>query len=98
MLEPEGPCQQACLKGLLSRHRFSMSKAANASYTELRRARLHLEMERTSRSKLETDLKQAEETIAALRTSETYFRHLTEYSLDLITILDADGTIRFGSR
>ena len=29
---------------------------------------------------------------------EDYFRHLTEYALDVITILDADGTIRFDSR
>jgi PAS domain S-box-containing protein len=35
---------------------------------------------------------------AALQTSEAYFRHLTEYSLDLITILDMDGTVRFESR
>jgi len=27
-----------------------------------------------------------------------YYRHLTEYSLDLITIMEADGTIRFESR
>jgi two-component system, cell cycle sensor histidine kinase and response regulator CckA len=33
-----------------------------------------------------------------LHRSERYFRHLTEYSLDLITILDPDGTIRFESR
>ena len=36
--------------------------------------------------------------VETLRRSEKYFRHLTEYSLDLITILDADGTIRFESR
>jgi hypothetical protein len=29
---------------------------------------------------------------------EDYFRHLTEYALDLITILEVDGTIRFESR
>jgi PAS domain S-box-containing protein len=33
-----------------------------------------------------------------LERSESYFRHLTEYALDLITILDPDGTIRFESR
>ena len=36
--------------------------------------------------------------LSRVRQRETYFRHLTEYSLDLITILDADGTIRFESR
>lgn len=35
---------------------------------------------------------------ASLQTSEAYFRHLTEHALDLITILDVDGTIRFESR
>lgn len=33
-----------------------------------------------------------------LETREMYFRHLTEYSVDLIAILDPDGTIRFESR
>ncbi len=34
----------------------------------------------------------------ALQVREDYFRHLTEYALDLITILEVDGTIRFESR
>ncbi len=42
--------------------------------------------------------KSAEEEARSLRVSESYFRNLTEYALDLITILDADGTIRFESR
>ncbi|MEP6672074.1 MAG: ATP-binding protein [Chthoniobacter sp.] len=42
---------------------------------------------------------EAEQTaLKDLRLSEAYFRHLTEYALDLISILDADGTIRFESR
>jgi PAS domain S-box-containing protein len=42
---------------------------------------------------------EAERKISAdLRVSEAYFRHLTEFSLDLISILEADGTIRFESR
>ncbi len=36
--------------------------------------------------------------VERLHTSEMYFRHLSEYALDLITILDADGTIRFESK
>lgn len=36
--------------------------------------------------------------VEQLEVSEAYFRHLTEYALDLITILEADGTIRFESR
>jgi PAS domain S-box-containing protein len=35
---------------------------------------------------------------AALQRSEAYFRKLTENALDLITILNADGTIRYESR
>jgi two-component system cell cycle sensor histidine kinase/response regulator CckA len=34
----------------------------------------------------------------ALQRSETYFRKLTENALDLITILNGDGTIRYESR
>ncbi len=66
--------------------------------TSIEEIRAQLEVERAARRKAETNLKIAEESIEALRTSETYFRHLTEYALDLITILDADGTIRFESR
>ncbi len=40
----------------------------------------------------------AREALDAATQSENYFRHLTEYALDLITILDADGTIRFESK
>lgn len=50
-----------------------------------------LNFERAARLKSESDL-------AALRRSETYFRHLTEHALELITVLDADGTIRFESK
>ena len=53
--------------------------------------------ERAGRLAAEAALERAEQANAALRESETYFRHLTEYALDLITILDADGTIRFES-
>ncbi len=37
-------------------------------------------------------------TQTALQRSEVYFRKLTENALDLITILNADGTIRYESR
>lgn len=36
-------------------------------------------------------------TYEELKQSESYFQHLSEHSLDLITILDVDGTIRFES-
>jgi PAS domain S-box-containing protein len=36
--------------------------------------------------------------LAALKLSEAYFRHLTEESLDLVTVLDARGMIRYESR
>jgi PAS domain S-box-containing protein len=39
-----------------------------------------------------------EQARAALQRSEAYFRKLTENALDLITILNADGTIRYESR
>ena len=42
--------------------------------------------------------RELEERLVEVRRSENYFRHLTEYSLDLITILDATGTIRFESK
>lgn len=44
------------------------------------------------------DLASNEEAVKALQLREACFRHLTEYSLDLITILEADGTVRFESR
>src|SRR5580704_17461824 len=62
------------------------------------RLREELERERVARRRIEADLAMARETVRTLALSETYFRHLTEYALDLITILDADGTIRFESR
>src|SRR5580704_9519715 len=62
------------------------------------RLREELERERVARRRIEADLAMARETVRTLAQSESYFRHLTEYSLDLITILDADGTIRFESR
>jgi two-component system cell cycle sensor histidine kinase/response regulator CckA len=66
--------------------------------TLVEQLRAELETERFSRRKMEADLATARETIRTLTLRENYFRHLTEYSLDLITILDADGTIRFESR
>ena len=64
---------------------------------ELIRLQHELEREHTLRRKAEADLQIAETTIATLRESETYFRHLTEYSLDLIIVLDPDGSVRFES-
>jgi PAS domain S-box-containing protein len=64
---------------------------------ELIRLQRELEREHTLRRKAEADLHVAETAIATLRESETYFRHLTEYALDLIIILDPDGSVRFES-
>jgi two-component system cell cycle sensor histidine kinase/response regulator CckA len=64
---------------------------------ELTRLQKELDLERRLRRKAEADLQLAETSVAALRESETYFRHLTEYSLDLIIILESDGMIRFES-
>jgi two-component system cell cycle sensor histidine kinase/response regulator CckA len=98
LLETDAPNWLACTQISFAGRDFSMSKTAHTSHSELHRLRLQLQMERASRQKAEADLKQAEAALGSLRTSETYFRHLTEYALDLITILDADGTIRFESR
>ncbi len=48
--------------------------------------------------RLRADLADLRTRYTDLELRETYFRHLTEYAADLITILDADGTIRFESR
>lgn len=71
---------------------------AKADAREILRLRTLLEIERTSRKDAETDIRQLKEEMALTAQREIYFRHLTEYALDLITILDADGTIRFESR
>ncbi len=54
--------------------------------------------EQAARQKTEADLAAVTAAHTQLQKSETYFRHLTEYALDLITILAADGTILFESR
>lgn len=64
----------------------------------LEQLRSELEQERAWRRQAEGELEVARQSLEALSRSETYFRHLTEYALDLITILEADGTIRFESR
>lgn len=71
---------------------------AKAEAREILRLRTLLEIERTSRKDAEADFRILKEEMEQLQQRETYFRHLTEYALDLITILDADGTIRFESR
>jgi two-component system cell cycle sensor histidine kinase/response regulator CckA len=75
-----------------------MNLEAEVSDARITQLRVELERERSARRVLESDLATARETVKTLALSESYFRHLTEYSLDLITILDADGTIRFESR
>ena len=71
---------------------------ASGDAREIQRLRTLLEIERTSRQDAEAGLRLGKAAMEELRQRETYFRHLTEYALDLITILDADGTIRFESR
>ncbi len=63
----------------------------------IERLRTELQQERQKRRHLEAELADSRDALATLARSESYFRHLTEYALDLITILDADGTIRFES-
>ena len=74
-----------------------MTREAQSHADELAQLSQDLRTEREACRKLQAELKQAQETIASLTQAEAYFRHLTEYALDLITILDADGTIRFES-
>ncbi len=52
----------------------------------------------TEVSCLQAELADLRSRYEELRFREAYFRHLTEYSADLITIFDADATIRFESR
>src|SRR5258706_9827873 len=84
LLETDAPNRLACPQVSFAGNDFQMSKTTNTSHSELHRLRLQLQMERASRQKAEADLKPAEAAIATLQTSETYFRHLTEYPLALI--------------
>lgn len=46
----------------------------------------------------QSEIKALQARAEALQRNEAYFRHLTEYSMDMITILEPNGTIRFESR
>ncbi len=74
------------------------TSATDSDCSKLLTLRAELEHERAKRRQAEHDLAVLRASQAALIRSEGYFRTLTEYALDLITILDADGTIRFESR
>ncbi len=91
---PAGMCPAYTI--VLTAGNLTMPDSAIAA--ELARLRLELANERAARQEAESALAHARDSVAAFRQSESYFRHLTEYALDLITILDADGTIRFESR
>ncbi|HEX8296744.1 MAG TPA: ATP-binding protein [Chthoniobacteraceae bacterium] len=75
-----------------------MSGHSALATDQLRRVLEELASERAAKWKLQTELVAAREQFSQLQRRENYFRNLTEYALDLITILDADGTIRFESR
>ncbi len=75
-----------------------MSPEATHDCAAMQQLRTELDRERAARQAAEAQLAQAGHSLAALGQSESYFRRLTEHALDLITILDADGTIRFESR
>ncbi len=57
-----------------------------------------LAQERADRQEAEAALAVAQLGMDVAKRMEIYYRHLTEYAIDLITILEVDGTIRFESR
>ena len=62
------------------------------------RLKIEVKTERTARLAAESAAQRAEHNLHLNQRSEAYFRKLTENALDLITILNADGTIRYESR
>ncbi len=75
----------------------NFNDSTESQSSEIQRLRRLLELERAGRAASEAAHTKTTETLERIHRSELYFRHLTEYSLDFITILDADGTIRFES-
>ena len=75
----------------------AINDSTDAQSVEIQHLTRLLERERMARAESESALARTTETLDRIQRSELYFRHLTEYSLDFITILDADGTIRFES-
>jgi PAS domain S-box-containing protein len=92
MVTPDGvPIGTLCVVDRQPRH-LPLAKR------ELLKALAHEAVSLLEAARCRRDLAGNEEAFQALQLREAYFRHLTEYSLDLITILEPDGTIRFESR
>ena len=70
---------------------FTLVGKASQDLTRQNRENTRLYLEATTRL---AERQQFEE---ALRKSEVYFRSLTENALDIITVLNADGTVRYES-
>jgi len=92
MVTPDGvPIGTLCVIDRQPRH-------ISAAKRELLKALAHEAVSLMESARNRRDMTGDVEAIKALQLREAYFRHLTEYSLELITILEADGTIRFESR
>lgn len=92
IVTPEGvPIGTLCVIDHQPRHLPSAKR-------ELLKALAHEAVTLLETARCRRDLAGNEEAFKALQLREAYFRHLTEYSLDLITILEPNGTIRFESR
>ncbi len=92
LVTPDGvPIGAMCVVDRQPRHLPSAKR-------ELLKALAHEAVSLLEMARCRRDLAGNEEAFKALHLREAYFRHLTEYSLDLITILEPDGTIRFESR
>ncbi|HUP27877.1 MAG TPA: PAS domain S-box protein, partial [Chloroflexia bacterium] len=79
--------------GFLALYGSLFTLVSKASGDLTRRSRDNARLYREATAHL-MELKQVEE---ALRKSEVYFRSLTENALDIVTVLNSDGTIRYES-
>ena len=96
MLNLGMPAPRGASINFMSLH-TAITDSPDSHSAEIQRLMRLLELERAARAASESALAQKTEILERIQRSELYFRHLTEYSLDFITILDADGTIRFES-
>jgi PAS domain S-box-containing protein len=88
----------ASTNGTSDRNGAKIKCGTDRKVPDTKRLQASLKKERNARRAAEAQLALAQKALAEIQQSETYFRHLTEYALDLITILDARGTILFESR